>query len=114
MDKLFKFVQDDEEYDCFIQYYPDGHLISIMYIDEDGCSDDFMYATTTPAQLPLAPGQVAITDDCKRWGMLDKLVELGVIYEPDRKCVLSRIQDSVEYIYLCRVNDEIMAQWNCA
>lgn len=98
------------DFTCFIEYYEKKKLISIMCIDEDGFVEPYCTATSTVPNLQ--DGYVAIKNYSENTGILEKLIELGVIEKPKRHLMVNLAFGVC--LDICRVVADKMAEYNNA
>ena len=96
------------EYDCFLEYDAENHMISMYSIDpDDGFIEPFMTVTATPSNgAVVAPGYVAIKNYSENEGILQTLIALRVVDKP-----VGRIPAGFTHLDYCKVHPRTILKY---
>ena len=96
------------EYDCFLEYDAEQHMISMYSIDpDDGFVEPFMQVTKIPASgYPLMPGYVAVKNYSENEGILEALIALRVLDKP-----VKRIPSGFVFLEICKVHPRTIRKY---
>lgn len=110
-EKTFDFHCEHGDYTCCL-VKGEADAIFVYALDENGTWEDFMDATQNVGQIDMPEGCVCIKDDRENTGILETLIQLGVVEKLNPPM---RVNNGLADIgVICKVNKQRLNELDAA